>query len=93
MRIVLAVIAETDGTENTIMVIDADEPVEWTRPLDIDWSPGKPRPALGGPGRTHCMVLMCDASVHSMRRDVADQVLRNLIDRRDGNVIPAGWDQ
>ena len=93
MRVVLAVIATSDGTENTILVIDAEEPVEWTRPLDIDWSPGQARPALGSPGRTHCMVLMCDASVHPMRKDVTDPTLRDLIGWRDGNVIPPGWDQ
>jgi hypothetical protein len=89
----IPIIAIVDGPANTIMVVDAGESVEWTRPLDIDWSPGKPRPALGGPGRTHCMVLMCDASVRPLRKDVADQTLRDLIGRRDGNVIPAGWDQ
>ena len=93
MQVTLPAISVQDGTENTIMVVDAGESVEWTRPLDIDWPPGKPRPALGGPGRSHCMVLMADASVHPMRKDVVDQTLRNLIDRRDGNVIPPGWDQ
>jgi hypothetical protein len=91
MHITIAAIE--DGLANTIMVVDAGESVEWTRPLDIDWSPGQSRPALGGPGRSHCMVLMCDAAVRPMRKDVADQILRNLIDRRDGNVIPPGWDQ
>jgi Protein of unknown function (DUF1559) len=91
MKIPIAAIV--DGLAGTIMVIDAGESAEWTRPLDIDWSPGQARPALGGPGRSHCMVLMCDASVHPLRKDVADQTLRDLIGRRDGNVIPAGWDE
>src|SRR5262245_25744183 len=50
MHLSLPVIAVQDGTANTIMVVDAGEAVEWTRPLDIDWLPGQARPALGGPG-------------------------------------------
>ena len=84
-----------DGLSNTIFVIDAGEAIEWTRPDDIDWSLLKPRPALGGayPNLPWVMVLMGDGKVATMRRDVPDQTLRLLIDRRDGMVIPMGWDQ
>jgi Protein of unknown function (DUF1559) len=84
-----------DGSVNTILVVDAGEAVEWTKPDDLDWSPGRPRPALGGssPGLSFCLVLLADGSVRRMRKDVPDQTLRWLIDRRDGNVIPPGWEQ
>jgi hypothetical protein len=83
-----------DGTANTIFVVDAGEAIEWTRPDDIDWSPGRPRPALGGayPNLPWVMVLMGNGNVVSMRRDVPDQTLRWLIDRQDGNVIPPNWE-
>lgn len=84
-----------DGLSNTIFVIDAGEAIEWTRPDDIDWSPGRPKPSLGGayPNVPWVMVLMGSGFVTKMRRDVPDQTLRLLIDRQDGMLIPAGWEQ
>lgn len=84
-----------DGVSNTIMVIDAGEAIEWTRPDDIDWSPGRPRPALGGayPNMPFCMVLMADGEVRQMKKDIPDQTFRSLIGRNDGMVIPPGWEQ
>jgi hypothetical protein len=82
-----------DGTANTIAVVEAGDPVEWTKPEDLDWSPGRPRPALGGlnPNLPFVQVLFMNASVWKMRRDVPDQTLRWLIDPADGNIIPPDW--
>jgi hypothetical protein len=90
----VSIVAITDGTMNTIMVVDAGESIEWTRPDDIDW-PGGPRPALGGayPNVPYVMVLMGNGEVKPMRRDVPDETLRRLIHRQDGMIIPPGWDQ
>jgi hypothetical protein len=75
------------------MVVEAGEAVEWTRPDDFDWSPGRPRPALGAitPNLQYFQVLMVDGTVVKVRKDTPDQTLRWLIDRRDGNVIPDNW--
>jgi Protein of unknown function (DUF1559) len=83
----------TDGTSNTILVMDSGEAVEWTRPDDLDFSPGRPRPALGGayPNYPLVMVLMADGTVHQLNRAVPDDVLRLLIDRKDGKPIPPGY--
>jgi Protein of unknown function (DUF1559) len=83
-----------DGTAITIMVVEAGEAVEWTKPDDIDWPAGKPRPALGGVNsrRPYFLALMADGKVKRIHRDVPDHALRLLIDRRDGTPIPAGWE-
>jgi Protein of unknown function (DUF1559) len=84
-----------DGLTITIMVVEAGEPIEWTRPDDLDWPTGSPRPSLGGvnPKRTIFLALMADGTVKRIRRDVNDNTLRQLIDRRDGTPIPPGWEQ
>src|SRR5262249_40333472 len=33
-----------DSTSNTILVVEAGDPVEWTKPDDLDASPGRPFP-------------------------------------------------
>lgn len=83
-----------DGLTITLLVVEAGEAVEWTKPDDFDWSPGRPRPELGGisPKLPYCYILMGDGSVRKLRKDVPDQTLRWLIDRMDGNVIPNNWE-
>jgi hypothetical protein len=91
----VAVAGVPDGTANTLLVVDAGEPVDWTKPDDLDFSPGKPRPTFGGayPNMPFALVLTCDGTVHSMRKDVPDDTLRKLIDRMDGQVVPKNWEQ
>jgi hypothetical protein len=84
-----------DGTSNTILVIDSGEAVEWTKPDDIDFGPGKPTPALGGayPNVPYVMILMCDGTVRKLLRTAPDSTLHLLADRNDNKVIPPGWEQ
>lgn len=84
-----------DGTMNTILVVDAGEAVEWTKPDDLDFSPGRPRPTFGGayPNLPFVLILTADGTVRQMRKDVPDETLRKLIDRQDGLVIPSDWEQ
>jgi hypothetical protein len=82
----------TDGLSNTILIVQASAfPVQWTRPVDLTIAPGQPLPAgLQGP---RFLVTMADGSVRMMdRTNVNDDVLRKLIDPRDGNVVPIDWD-
>jgi hypothetical protein len=87
--------AVVDGTSNTILVVDAGEAIEWTKPDDIDFGPGQPRPELGGayPNVPYVMVLMCDGTVRKLIKTTPDATLRLLADRKDGEVIPIGWEQ
>jgi Protein of unknown function (DUF1559) len=60
----------TDGFTNTIFVVEAGDPVEWTKPDDLDASPGKPFPPLGGirPKDDIIQVGFLDGSVRPVKR-------------------------
>jgi prepilin-type processing-associated H-X9-DG protein len=84
-----------DGMSNTIAVVEAAEPVIWTKPDDI-MLPGKGVPKdlkkkFGGlyPGGFN--VLMWDGSVRFVRDTVSDRTLGLLLDPRDGQVIGDDW--
>jgi hypothetical protein len=70
-----------DGTSNTILVIEAGEAVEWTKPEDLDASPGKPFPPVGGyqPDAPVVMVLMADGSVRSVKKTLPESQWRPAI--------------
>src|SRR5207249_9424617 len=37
----------TDGLSNTAMVVEAGDPVEWSRPDELEYAAGKPLPRVG----------------------------------------------
>lgn len=81
-----------DGTSNTIMVVEAAEPVIWTKPEDVPFNPKEPLPKLGVLGDGF-YAAMCDGSVRFIRRTVNEQTLRALITRNGGEVVPGDVDR
>jgi hypothetical protein len=83
-----------DGSSNTLMIVEAAEAIEWTRPDEWDWSPGKPRPRFGGtdPTREFFLGLTADRVIHRVRMDIPDETLRRLLNRQDGLAITPGWE-
>jgi prepilin-type N-terminal cleavage/methylation domain-containing protein/prepilin-type processing-associated H-X9-DG protein len=82
----------TDGTSNTIMVVEAAEAVPWTRPdSDLEFDPDA-KASLQGAGSPHpggFNALFADGSVRFIKDSVAAQVFRALITRAGGEVINA----
>ena len=87
----------TDGTSNTLGILEAREAVPWTKPddeipFDGDAKPDKAKPILprlGGhfPGGFDAMFL--DGSVRFIKETVNPVVLRALITRNSGEVVSA----
>lgn len=77
----------TDGTSNTIFVVEGGEKVTWTRFQEYKFDPTGPLPPLGRPGKDTFQVLMVDGSTRIIRRSVSETTLKNMINRQDGNVI------
>ena len=79
----------TDGTSNTIMVIEAGEPIPWAKPGDIPFDLKKPLPKLALPGVADVVnVAFGDGSVRVIKvKGVAEKTLKALITRNGGEVI------
>jgi RNA polymerase sigma factor (sigma-70 family) len=82
----------TDGTSNTILVVEAAEAVPWTKPADIPFGDKDPRTQIGGWYGDYVNIGMCDGSVRRMElKKISQETLRNAIMPNDGNVLGPDW--
>lgn len=77
----------TDGTSNTIMFVEAAEPVEWTKPDVLEFDPTKPLPKLGGLSKGGFNVAMCDGSVRFIKDTIDEKTLKAMLTRMGGEVV------
>src|SRR6185295_19157887 len=62
-------ITSADGLSNTLLVIDAAEPVIWTKPQDLELPRDKGRmPAVGGIFADRVQFALCDGAVRTIDR-------------------------
>jgi prepilin-type processing-associated H-X9-DG protein len=80
----------TDGTSNTILVAESSNPVEWTRPDDMPFTPKGPPPPVGSKHPGGYNVLFADGSVRFLMSTLAGQILESLITKAGGEVIGPG---
>ncbi len=80
----------TDGTSNTIMLVEADDEhaVIWTKPDDLDFDLENPLTGLNSPSISGgFLAAFADGSVRFISTTIDLEILRNLVIRNDGNVI------
>ena len=79
----------TDGTSNTILIVEVgeDKAVTWTKPDDMAFDPQKPLAGLGTIGDDGMPVAFADGSVRMIRKSVDAETFRRLILRNDGQPV------
>jgi hypothetical protein len=78
----------TDGTSNTLMVVEAAEPVIWTKPDELPFTPGKPPKVGGGVFAEGFHAVLCDGSVRFLKSSNFDaRNLSNAIQTNDGQIV------
>ncbi len=78
----------TDGTSNTLMIVEAGESTPWTKPEDFPYDPNKPLPKLGGHFKGKMHVAMGDGSVRTIDlKTIPEATLRALITANGGEVV------
>jgi RNA polymerase sigma-70 factor (ECF subfamily) len=77
----------TDGTSNTLLVVEAGEAVPWSKPVDLEYDAEKALPKLGGILKGGFNMALCDGSVLFVRKKFNEKMLRLFITRADGMVV------
>jgi hypothetical protein len=75
----LTAITANNGTYQTFLVVEAGDPVPWTKPEDLVHDLKKPLPALGGPQRVDFYALFCDGHVRKVPARTDEQTIRCMI--------------
>ena len=78
----------TDGTSNTVMIVETADSVVWTKPEDIPYDAKKALPRFAdfhGSRRFH--VAFADGSVRTLRLDLPEETLRGVITRDGGEAV------
>ena len=69
-----------DGMSRTLMVVEAAEPVFWSKPEDLPYSPDQPLPKLGSLFiKKGFHVMMADGSTRWFTADIDEKTLRAMI--------------
>jgi hypothetical protein len=81
----------TDGTTNTLLVVEAAETVPWPQPKELPFSPNGSLPAIGHPSRSNALVVMVDGSVRVVKKDLDPAVFRAVITPAGKDRVPDDW--
>jgi prepilin-type processing-associated H-X9-DG protein len=79
----------TDGTSNTFMVVETNQPVPWTKPEDLSFADGQPTPDFGSRHQGGFHAVFADGSVRFIRFTIESAILRGLV-TRDGGEVTSG---
>jgi hypothetical protein len=78
----------TDGTSNTLMIVEAGEAVPWYKPDVLAYDGKLPLPQLGDPNTERFLAALGDGSVRSFRsRVLGEKTIRGLITINGGEVF------
>ena len=77
----------TDGTSNTVLVVETDALVPWTKPDDLHWQPGAPPFQLKSPHSGGAHVVLADGQVRFLKITMSPNILQSLLTVNGGEVI------
>lgn len=80
----------TDGTSNTIMIVEVDDKaaVPWTKPQDWQFNPNDPMQGLGTTRPNGFLVGLVDGSVRMVEKSIDPDVLKALMTMAGGEPVP-----
>ena len=81
-----------DGLENTVLVVEAADPVPWTKPAELAFAPECSLPPLGGRFRDVFLAALCDGNVLALPITLGEDRLFAAITRSGNENVGRLWD-
>ena len=76
-----------DGASNTMLVIETDTLVPWTKPEDLRWTPGGPLPRPVSPHTGGVHVLFADGSTRFVLSSIEATTLLAILTKNGGEIV------
>jgi prepilin-type processing-associated H-X9-DG protein len=80
----------TDGTSYTVLVVETNALVPWTKPDDLVWAPGGPLPELNSPHPNGTHALFADGATKFLKGTIEKRIFLTLLTINGGEVISGG---
>lgn len=80
-----------DGTSNTLLFVEAGDPIPWTKPEEIAYDPAGPLPPLRGLFKDGFRACTADGARRFVRYDTSPTTLRAAITRNGGESLGPDW--
>jgi len=77
----------TDGTSNTLLIVQAGDAVPWTKPEELPYDPAKALPRFGQQFKGGFYIALCDGSVRFVQTPIDEKGFRALITPNGGEVV------
>ncbi|MFL5341365.1 MAG: DUF1559 domain-containing protein [Gemmataceae bacterium] len=81
----------TDGLAKTILFVEAEQAVPWTKPEELEYDPKKPLPALHRALMNTYMVVAADGEIHDIEASMPEEKIRKWIIINDGWLKDPDW--
>jgi hypothetical protein len=81
----------TDGTSNTVLVVEADQGVPWTKPDELPFDPNQPVAPIQGHFAGGFQAALADGSIKLITKNTSERTLRSAITRNGGEILGADW--
>jgi RNA polymerase sigma factor (sigma-70 family) len=77
----------TDGTSNTLLIVEAGNAVPWTKPEDLHYAADEPLPELGGLFPDVFHAAFADGAVHTLTKKYDETQMRAAITAGAGEIL------
>jgi hypothetical protein len=77
----------TDGTSNTILVMETDTSVPWTKPDDLQWTKGAPLPRVASAHEGGATIVFADGATRFIKSTIAPDTLQAILTINGGEVL------
>jgi hypothetical protein len=83
----------SDGSANTILLVEADDRVPWTKPQELPYAADQPLPQLGEHYHGDFLAALADGSVRIVRKTTSEKAIRAAITANGGEIPPSDWSE